>query len=142
MNYAARLDMAFSLPWTAQDSRSAGFASLTPGSHLYTSKKALAVLSNDSSAAVTSPAASPTQFIPSPHEVSLREKFNIGKKVFVPAAGEGKVEMYSPQFYAACTVGGVLSCGLTHMAVTPLDLVKCNMQVRSWLITGVNILSY
>ncbi|KAG0494622.1 hypothetical protein HPP92_005616 [Vanilla planifolia] len=23
----------------------------------------------------------------------------------------------------------VLSCGLTHMAVTPLDLVKCNMQI-------------
>ncbi|PHT57137.1 Phosphate carrier protein, mitochondrial [Capsicum baccatum] len=37
--------------------------------------------------------------------------------------------MYSPQFYAACTFGGILSCGLTHMAVTPLDLVKCNMQI-------------
>ena len=40
-----------------------------------------------------------------------------------------KIEMYSPAFYAACTVGGIASCGLTHMAVTPLDLVKCNMQV-------------
>ena len=37
--------------------------------------------------------------------------------------------MYSPAFYAACTAGGIASCGLTHMAVTPLDLVKCNMQV-------------
>ncbi|EMS56735.1 hypothetical protein TRIUR3_26345 [Triticum urartu] len=36
--------------------------------------------------------------------------------------------MYSPAFYAACTAGGIASCGLTHMAVTPLDLVKCNMQ--------------
>ncbi|KAF9599338.1 hypothetical protein IFM89_036636 [Coptis chinensis] len=36
--------------------------------------------------------------------------------------------MYSPEFSAACTVGGILSCGLTHMAITPLDLVKCNMQ--------------
>jgi len=25
--------------------------------------------------------------------------------------------------------GGVLSCGLTHLAVTPLDVTKCNMQV-------------
>ena len=25
--------------------------------------------------------------------------------------------------------GGVLSCGLTHTAVTPLDVSKCNMQV-------------
>ncbi|CAM8971186.1 unnamed protein product [Rhodiola kirilowii] len=40
-----------------------------------------------------------------------------------------KIEMYSPDFYMACTAGGVLSCGLTHMAVTPLDLVKCNMQI-------------
>lgn len=40
-----------------------------------------------------------------------------------------RIEMYSPAFYAACTFGGILSCGLTHMAVTPLDLVKCNMQV-------------
>ncbi|MFS7911281.1 hypothetical protein Hanom_Chr02g00116271 [Helianthus anomalus] len=39
----------------------------------------------------------------------------------------GKIEMYSPRFYAACTVGGILSCGLTNMTVTPLDLVKCNM---------------
>ncbi|VAI50001.1 unnamed protein product [Triticum turgidum subsp. durum] len=39
--------------------------------------------------------------------------------------------MYSPAFYAACTAGGIASCGLTHMAVTPLDLVKCNMQYKS-----------
>lgn len=37
--------------------------------------------------------------------------------------------MYSPRFYAACATGGILSCGLTHPAVTPLDLVKCNMQI-------------
>lgn len=43
----------------------------------------------------------------------------------------GKIEMHSPLFYVACTVGGMLSCGLTHMAITPLDLVKCNMQVSS-----------
>nr|XP_010916595.1 mitochondrial phosphate carrier protein 3, mitochondrial isoform X2 [Elaeis guineensis] len=41
----------------------------------------------------------------------------------------GKIELYSPLYYAACTAGGIASCGLTHMAVTPLDLVKCNMQI-------------
>lgn len=41
----------------------------------------------------------------------------------------GKIEMFSPAYYAACTVGGTLACGLTHTAVTPLDVVKCNMQV-------------
>jgi hypothetical protein len=30
-------------------------------------------------------------------------------------------------FYAAYTTGGIASCGLTHMAVTTLDLAKCNM---------------
>lgn len=43
--------------------------------------------------------------------------------------GNSNITMYSPAFYGACAVGGFLCCGLTHMAVTPLDLVKCNMQV-------------
>ncbi|XP_074589167.1 mitochondrial phosphate carrier protein 3, mitochondrial-like [Curcuma longa] len=41
----------------------------------------------------------------------------------------GKIKLYSPAFYAACTAGGMACCGLTHMAVTPLDVVKCNMQI-------------
>jgi hypothetical protein len=57
----------------------------------------------------------------------------------IPAPSEpGKrIEMYSPAFYAACTAGGILSCGLTHMTVTPLDLVKCNMQVHFLLFSVV-----
>lgn len=54
------------------------------------------------------------------------------RKSFViaaPSEPSKKIELYSPAYYAACTAGGILSCGLTHMAVTPLDLVKCNMQV-------------
>ncbi|PON68860.1 Mitochondrial substrate/solute carrier [Parasponia andersonii] len=59
------------------------------------------------------------------------EAFAPRKAVVVPSPTEPskKIEMYSPAFYAACTAGGILSCGLTHMAVTPLDLVKCNMQI-------------
>lgn len=34
-------------------------------------------------------------------------------------------------------VGGILSCGLTHMAITPLDLVKCNMQASPEKYTGI-----
>jgi solute carrier family 25 phosphate transporter 3 len=33
-------------------------------------------------------------------------------------------------YYAKCMVAGVLSCGVTHTAITPLDVVKCNMQVN------------
>nr|CAB3496417.1 unnamed protein product [Digitaria exilis] len=44
--------------------------------------------------------------------------------------GDGQaIQMHTPLFYATCALGGVLSTGLTHLAVTPLDLVKCNMQV-------------
>jgi len=32
-------------------------------------------------------------------------------------------------FYGKCLIGGILSCGLTHTAVVPLDVVKCKMQV-------------
>ena len=55
-----------------------------------------------------------------------------GTLPFTIQAPNEKIEMYSPAFYAACTAGGIASCGLTHMAVTPLDLVKCNMQVSGW----------
>uniref|UniRef100_A0A8C3TWK6 Solute carrier family 25 member 3 n=1 Tax=Catharus ustulatus TaxID=91951 RepID=A0A8C3TWK6_CATUS len=42
---------------------------------------------------------------------------------------EYSCEYGSLKFYALCGVGGVLSCGLTHTGVVPLDLVKCRMQV-------------
>ena len=60
-----------------------------------------------------------------------------GAPSFPIQAPKEKIEMYSPAFYAACTAGGIASCGLTHMAVTPLDLVKCNMHVRGlWWVGG------
>ncbi|OAA64978.1 mitochondrial phosphate carrier protein 2 [Cordyceps fumosorosea ARSEF 2679] len=45
----------------------------------------------------------------------------------------GKMELYSGSYYAACTFGGLMACGLTHAAVTPLDLVKTRRQVDSSL---------
>jgi len=39
------------------------------------------------------------------------------------------IALYSPMYYAMCGIGGILSCGLTHTAVVPIDLVKCNAQV-------------
>ncbi|KAF4121355.1 solute carrier family 25 (mitochondrial phosphate transporter), member 3 [Geosmithia morbida] len=46
------------------------------------------------------------------------------------------IELYSGEYYAACTFGGLLACGLTHTAVTPLDLVKTRRQVDPKLYTG------
>lgn len=41
-----------------------------------------------------------------------------------------KIELYSQEYFTACAIGGVLSCGLTHTLMTPLDLVKCNAQAN------------
>ncbi|CAF0755368.1 unnamed protein product [Adineta steineri] len=32
-------------------------------------------------------------------------------------------------YYSKCMLAGVLACGLTHTAICPLDVTKCNMQV-------------
>lgn len=60
-------------------------------------------------------------------------------KEFERATGQAKakgIEMYSGNFYAACITGGLFACGLTHTAVTPLDLVKCRRQVDPKMYTG------
>jgi len=38
-------------------------------------------------------------------------------------------EEFSPGYYGLCAVGGMLSAGTTHLAITPLDVLKVNMQV-------------
>lgn len=45
------------------------------------------------------------------------------------ATEEYSCEFGSQKYFALCAFGGVLSCGITHTAVTPLDLVKCRLQV-------------
>eukprot|EP01024_Parvocaulis_polyphysoides_P051113 TRINITY_DN500_c0_g1_i3.p1 TRINITY_DN500_c0_g1~~TRINITY_DN500_c0_g1_i3.p1 ORF type:complete len:321 (-),score=44.32 TRINITY_DN500_c0_g1_i3:195-1157(-) len=48
-----------------------------------------------------------------------------------------KIKMHSGEFYQACTIGGILSCGLTHTMVTPLDVVKCNIQTNPAKYPGI-----
>lgn len=43
---------------------------------------------------------------------------------------DAPVEFGTAKFYALCALGGSLSCGLTHFAITPLDIVKCRIQVN------------
>ena len=45
------------------------------------------------------------------------------------ATEELSCEFGSTKYFVLCSLGGVLSCGITHTAVTPLDLVKCRLQV-------------
>lgn len=55
-----------------------------------------------------------------------------GSSVPEPPAKSG-IALFSPEYYAACTFGGIVACGPTHSAITPLDLVKCRRQVDSSL---------
>ncbi|ORE11253.1 mitochondrial carrier [Rhizopus microsporus var. microsporus] len=47
------------------------------------------------------------------------------------------IELYSTNYFLACTLGGILACGPTHSFVTPLDLVKCRNQVKPGLYKSV-----
>uniref|UniRef100_A0A2P2JEX7 Mitochondrial phosphate carrier protein n=1 Tax=Rhizophora mucronata TaxID=61149 RepID=A0A2P2JEX7_RHIMU len=40
------------------------------------------------------------------------------------------IEQFSPAYYGICAAGGMLSAGTTHLAITPLDVLKVNMQVN------------
>lgn len=54
----------------------------------------------------------------------------VPRKNMMPAIADGEsCEFGSMTYYAYCGFGGILSCGITHTAVVPLDLVKCRIQV-------------
>lgn len=38
-------------------------------------------------------------------------------------------DVHDATYYFKCMIAGILSCGLTHTAVVPLDIVKCRRQV-------------
>ena len=71
------------------------------------------------------------EMMASAHQSTLAQKFKMGggNLMIAAPAEKSKIKLYSPEFYGVCAVGGMLSCGLTHTAVTPLDVVKCNMQI-------------
>jgi solute carrier family 25 phosphate transporter 3 len=51
--------------------------------------------------------------------------------------GSPRAVPHDMSYYSKCFFAGVLSCGLTHAGVTPLDVVKCNMQVNPSKYTGL-----
>ncbi|KAH0609128.1 uncharacterized protein H6S33_001356 [Morchella sextelata] len=67
------------------------------------------------------------------HKLSAEAQAEFDKASKAAQRKAGPIELYSPKFYAACTLGGLFACGLTHAAVTPLDLIKCRRQVNSAL---------
>lgn len=65
-------------------------------------------------------------FIGSPKVSKRKAAFAAGDS---GPAYSGSVAYGSLEYYLKCAFGGALSCGLTHTAVVPLDLVKCRIQV-------------
>lgn len=58
-----------------------------------------------------------------------RDPFGAARERRVVAGWQLQLEYGSNKYYALCGLGGILSCGLTHTAVVPLDLIKCRIQV-------------
>ncbi|KAH6929421.1 hypothetical protein HPB50_027468 [Hyalomma asiaticum] len=59
-------------------------------------------------------------------------------RTFSACAADEPVEFGSLKYYALCGFGGILSCGITHTAIVPLDLVKCRIQLgNSFRSTGL-----
>ncbi|KAJ1954825.1 Cu/Pi carrier [Dipsacomyces acuminosporus] len=70
--------------------------------------------------------------------------FKATKKPFVAASPAEKpfvahstIEINSPRYFYTCAAGGVLACGLTHFALTPVDMLKCRIQVNKNLYSGI-----
>jgi hypothetical protein len=67
---------------------------------------------------------------------TLSGRRNNGVLAHAGAAAPGAVGPFGNpahgwDYYTKCMMGGILSCGLTHTAIVPLDVVKCRMQVRT-----------
>ena len=64
-----------------------------------------------------------------------------GRSTSIISVSEKLKAPYPYGYYGICTVGGMLSAGTTHLAITPLDVLKVNMQVSlsfSWNILCLN----
>lgn len=76
-------------------------------------------------AAKNSPFAKPFDLVHC--ETKANETRTIG---LAAAEEETSCEFGSNKYFAICGLGGILSCGITHTAIVPLDLVKCRIQVN------------
>lgn len=86
-----------------------------------------------------------TPDLPSPQSTasSSPSDARVSRSFLVPAPSErGRIEMFSPAYYAASATAGSLSCWVTHTALTPVDVLKCNMQVYvsyTWICFSIEV---
>ena len=68
-------------------------------------------------------------FISTPESPNFNSKRKLAFAASESGSSSSPVVYGSAEYYLKCAFGGALSCGLTHTAVVPLDLVKCRIQV-------------
>lgn len=60
----------------------------------------------------------------------LRQKFVVeAESSSGVRPGEESCAFGSTKYFLLCGLGGIVSCGSTHTLITPLDLIKCRLQV-------------
>jgi len=75
---------------------------------------------------------------PTVPQAGLVKSLGAGRTIAAAAVQPGdSCEFASMHYFALCGLGGVLSCGITHTMVVPLDLVKCRIQVDPAKYKGV-----
>ncbi|KAJ1719770.1 Cu/Pi carrier [Coemansia erecta] len=47
------------------------------------------------------------------------------------------IEINSNKYFVYCGIGGILACGTTHFGMTPIDMLKCRMQVDPKAYRGI-----
>jgi solute carrier family 25 phosphate transporter 3 len=74
-------------------------------------------------------------------ELSVSAKsnpFGLPRQAQCASYGDGPpVVVGSGTYFAYCGIGGILSCGITHTAIVPLDLIKCRIQVNPQKYKGI-----
>ena len=46
-------------------------------------------------------------------------------------------DVHDASYYIKCMIGGMLGCGLTHTAIGPLDVMKCQKQLDPQFCKGM-----
>jgi hypothetical protein len=65
-----------------------------------------------------------------PKAVAVHAAINQQLGKVVPAAPAEPIKLYSREYYITCALGGIVSCGATHTAVTPVSqpAAPCSQQ--------------
>lgn len=46
-------------------------------------------------------------------------------------------DLHNLEYYLKCMMGGILACGITHVAIVPLDVIKCKLQIDNSYCSGI-----